>query len=172
VSCKCSTIFSNRSWEILTSNITYRGWVIGFISPYMINPDAGNLGAKVGFVFFGLGIPLCVAFYLFMPETKGLTFEDVRQAALLLDPVRECRPLTARTCFLSPYKSLVECVSGTWLTDPSRSITSLPPGYHRATSSLRGSSGTRGWLPEMLGGAATAAGKKLPMNLSRAEADV
>lgn len=43
----------------------------------MINPDAGNLGAKVGFVFFGLGVPLCVAFWFLIPETKGFTFEDV-----------------------------------------------------------------------------------------------
>ncbi|KAF2094705.1 general substrate transporter [Rhizodiscina lignyota] len=53
------------------------GWVIGFISPYMINPDAGNLGAKVGFVFFGMGVPLCVLFYFYIPETKGLSFEEM-----------------------------------------------------------------------------------------------
>ena len=43
----------------------------------MINPDAGDLGAKVGFVFFGLGLPLCVLFFFFIPETRGLTFEEV-----------------------------------------------------------------------------------------------
>lgn len=43
----------------------------------MINPDAGNLGVKVGFVFFGLGAPFCVAFWFLVPETKGFTFEDV-----------------------------------------------------------------------------------------------
>lgn len=43
----------------------------------MINPDAGNLGVKVGFVFFGLGAPFCIAFWFLVPETKGLTFEDV-----------------------------------------------------------------------------------------------
>ncbi|KAH8888058.1 general substrate transporter [Thozetella sp. PMI_491] len=59
----------------MTQGIT--GWIIGFISPYMINPDAGNLGAKVGLVFFGLGLPLCVLFYFFIPETKGLTFDDM-----------------------------------------------------------------------------------------------
>ena len=53
------------------------GWLIGFISPYMINPDAGDMGGKVGFVFFGLGLPLCVLFFFFIPETKGLTFEEV-----------------------------------------------------------------------------------------------
>ena len=43
----------------------------------MINPDAGNLGAKVGFVFFGLGVPLCIAFYFLIPETRGLSFDEV-----------------------------------------------------------------------------------------------
>ena len=51
----------------------------------MINPDAGNLGAKVGFVFFGLGVPFCVAFWFLVPETKGLSFEDVSYTAFL-DP--------------------------------------------------------------------------------------
>jgi hypothetical protein len=45
----------------------------------MINPDAGNLGAKVGFVFAGLGLPLCVAIYFMVPETMGLSYDDVRK---------------------------------------------------------------------------------------------
>ncbi|KAF3762109.1 general substrate transporter, partial [Cryphonectria parasitica EP155] len=53
------------------------GWIIGFVTPYMINPDAGNLGAKVGFVFAGLGIPLCITFYFAIPETLGLSFADM-----------------------------------------------------------------------------------------------
>lgn len=53
------------------------GWLIGFVSPYMINPDAGDLGAKVGFVFTGFGVPLCFLFWFLIPETLGLEFEDV-----------------------------------------------------------------------------------------------
>jgi hypothetical protein len=55
----------------------FAGWLVGFVSPFLINPDAGNLGAKVGFVFAGLGVPLCVIFYFLIPETKGLSFDDV-----------------------------------------------------------------------------------------------
>lgn len=55
-----------------------RGWLIGFITPYMINPDSGNLGGKVGFVFAGLGFPLCILFFFFIPETAGMSFEEVR----------------------------------------------------------------------------------------------
>lgn len=43
----------------------------------MINPDAGNLGAKIGFVFFGFGLPLCAAFYFLIPETLGFDFKQV-----------------------------------------------------------------------------------------------
>jgi hypothetical protein len=50
----------------------------------MINPDAGNLGAKVGFVFAGLGVPLCILFYFLMPETRGLSFEEVSYLLFLL----------------------------------------------------------------------------------------
>lgn len=53
------------------------GWLIGFISPYMINTDAGNLGAKVGFVFGSCGVPLFILFYFFVPETKGLSFDEM-----------------------------------------------------------------------------------------------
>lgn len=61
----------------LNANNYHSGWLVGFVSPYMINPDAGDLGAKVGFVFAGLGVPLCILFYFLMPETRGLSFEEV-----------------------------------------------------------------------------------------------
>lgn len=46
------------------------GLIMQFTVPYMINRDAGNLGGKTGFIFFGTGlITSIVAFFLF-PETK------------------------------------------------------------------------------------------------------
>jgi hypothetical protein len=62
----------------------------------MINPDAGDLGAKVGFVFAGLGVPLCILFYFLMPETRGLSFEEVRYLLLLLVRRKQAR-LTGNT---------------------------------------------------------------------------
>lgn len=80
------------------------GWVIGFVVPYMINPDAGNMGAKIGFVFAGLGIPLCVAFYFLIPETKGVGFDDVSSfgaltfmALTILDGLPLCQQCQAET---------------------------------------------------------------------------
>ncbi|KAL3704576.1 hypothetical protein TMatcc_008247 [Talaromyces marneffei ATCC 18224] len=59
----------------VTQGVT--GWVMGFVTPYIINPDEGNLGAKIGFVFFGLGIIASVLVFLYIPETKGLNFDEI-----------------------------------------------------------------------------------------------
>jgi MFS transporter, SP family, general alpha glucoside:H+ symporter len=43
----------------------------------MINPDAGNLGGKVGYVFAGGGVIFTSLLFLYLPETKGLTTDEV-----------------------------------------------------------------------------------------------
>jgi len=52
-------------------------WIVGFVVPYLINPDAANLGAKIAYIFFGFGVIFCVLLYFYIPETKGLSFEEV-----------------------------------------------------------------------------------------------
>ena len=52
-------------------------WVVSFVLPYIINPDAANLGAKIAYIFFGLGVIISVLLFLYIPETKGLSYEDV-----------------------------------------------------------------------------------------------
>jgi hypothetical protein len=56
----------------------FSGWVIIFTIPYIINPDAGNLGGKIGYMFFGLGILVTVLLYFYCPETKGLSYDEAR----------------------------------------------------------------------------------------------
>ncbi|KAK5073941.1 hypothetical protein LTR64_006919 [Lithohypha guttulata] len=51
------------------------GLIMQFTVPYMINPDAGHLGGKTGFIFFGMGMIAAVGGYFLYPETKGLSFE-------------------------------------------------------------------------------------------------
>ncbi|KAK5296117.1 hypothetical protein LTR43_005144 [Exophiala xenobiotica] len=55
------------------------GWLIGFVVPYMINPrpDGANMGGKVGFVFFGLGSLVAIALYFIVPDTRGLSFDEL-----------------------------------------------------------------------------------------------
>ncbi|KAK9311170.1 general substrate transporter [Lipomyces starkeyi] len=52
-------------------------WVLSLVLPYLINPDAANLGAKIGFIFFGLSIVPCILMWFFIPETKGLSFKEM-----------------------------------------------------------------------------------------------
>jgi Sugar (and other) transporter len=53
------------------------GWAVGFTTPYMISPASGNLGGKIGYVFFGLGFFVTIALYLWCPETRGLNYDEV-----------------------------------------------------------------------------------------------
>jgi hypothetical protein len=54
-------------------------WVFAFCTPYMYNVGAGsgNLGAKTGFVFVGCSIIVLVMACLWIPETHGLTTEEI-----------------------------------------------------------------------------------------------
>lgn len=52
-------------------------FAIGYITPYMVDEDEGNLKSKVFFVW-GSTCVLCVLFsYFLVPETKGLSLEQV-----------------------------------------------------------------------------------------------
>lgn len=53
--------------------------IIAVITPYMVDSDKGNLGAKVFFIWGGLCVACLVYSYLLIPETKGLTLEQVDQ---------------------------------------------------------------------------------------------
>ncbi|KIY00482.1 uncharacterized protein Z520_04167 [Fonsecaea multimorphosa CBS 102226] len=51
--------------------------IIAVITPYMVGPDKGNLGPKVFFIWGALCL-CCLAYaYFLIPETKGLTLEQV-----------------------------------------------------------------------------------------------
>ena len=53
------------------------GIVWQMVLPYAINPDRGNLGGNVAFVFMGL-LGLCTLFMFYaVPETKGRTYSEI-----------------------------------------------------------------------------------------------
>lgn len=39
-----------------------------------INPDAGNLGGRVGFIFLGTGLVAAIGGWFLYPETKVLSY--------------------------------------------------------------------------------------------------
>jgi len=51
--------------------------IIAVITPYMVNEDEGNLKSSVFFIWGGLCTAAFVWSYLFIPETKGLSLEQV-----------------------------------------------------------------------------------------------
>jgi hypothetical protein len=48
-----------------------------FSLPYAINPDQGNLGGKIAFVFGAVLVVSFVFIWLFIPETKGRTYTEI-----------------------------------------------------------------------------------------------
>ncbi|KAK4143409.1 general substrate transporter [Dichotomopilus funicola] len=64
------------------------GLIMQFTVPYMINPDAGNLGGKVGFIFLATGLIAGIGGWYLFPETKGLSFEHLDQLYAMNVPPR------------------------------------------------------------------------------------
>jgi hypothetical protein len=48
-----------------------------FSLPYAINPDQGNLGGKIAFVFGAVLVFATIFIYFFVPETKGRTYIEI-----------------------------------------------------------------------------------------------
>ena len=48
-----------------------------FWTPYMINPDYGNMGTDVGYFYFGITIFFLIITVFFMPETARLKLEQI-----------------------------------------------------------------------------------------------
>ncbi|KAI1751996.1 general substrate transporter [Xylaria castorea] len=68
-----------RSWSVGSAiSIGYLlAWLTSFFSPYFINPGNLNWGAKYGYIWAGSNFVCFVFFYLFVPETKGRTLEEI-----------------------------------------------------------------------------------------------
>ena len=48
-----------------------------FVAPYIFNPDYGNLKEKIGFVFGACMIFFFIGGYLYVPETRRRTYEEL-----------------------------------------------------------------------------------------------
>ncbi|KAH7117296.1 general substrate transporter [Dactylonectria macrodidyma] len=62
---------------LITITNSVWGLIMQFTVPYMISPDAGDLGGKVGFIFLATGLIASVGGWYLFPETKGLSFEKI-----------------------------------------------------------------------------------------------
>ncbi|KAJ5104764.1 hypothetical protein NUU61_002111 [Penicillium alfredii] len=48
-----------------------------FWTPYMLNPEYGDMGANVGYFYAGVTIVMMILVFLFVPETARLTLEQI-----------------------------------------------------------------------------------------------
>lgn len=57
------------------SNTISVGWY--FALPHMFNPDEGNLGGKIGFIYGGFSVIVIVLLYFYLPETRFRSYEEL-----------------------------------------------------------------------------------------------
>ncbi|KAI8952506.1 general substrate transporter [Xylaria longipes] len=66
-----------RGVALSTASNWLWNFIIGLITPYMADKDKGNLGAKVFYIWGSLCATAFVYTWFLIPETKGLTLEQV-----------------------------------------------------------------------------------------------
>lgn len=72
-----NTALRAKTISLATATQAICGLVMNFAVPYMVNPDEGNLKGKVGFVFGGLAALGTIGSYVYVPELKGKTFDEI-----------------------------------------------------------------------------------------------
>jgi hypothetical protein len=66
-----------KTTALATATQSAFGIAMNVAVPYMVNPDAGDLKGKVGFIFGGLALVCTVVSYFYIPELKGRTFDEI-----------------------------------------------------------------------------------------------
>lgn len=52
-------------------------WLVGFITPYLVDETAADLGVYVSYIWFGMGLLSLILTYLCVPEFAGLSIKEV-----------------------------------------------------------------------------------------------
>ncbi|KAJ6017044.1 hypothetical protein N7451_000423 [Penicillium sp. IBT 35674x] len=66
-----------KSMSLGIMSQTFTTWLVTFVVPYMYNVDSGNLGARTGLVFAGATVLLIWGVWTIVPDTTGLSTEDI-----------------------------------------------------------------------------------------------
>lgn len=72
-----STVLRAKTMSLATATQAVCGLAMNFAIPYMVNPDEANLKGKVGFIFGGLAAIATFGSWLYVPELKGKTFDEI-----------------------------------------------------------------------------------------------
>lgn len=82
-----------RAWTVGTAtSLGYLlAWLVNFCTPYFINPENLNWGARYGYIWFASNL-FCVGFFYFnMPEMKGRSLEELDEIFAARVPARKFR---------------------------------------------------------------------------------
>ena len=63
-------------------------FVTSFTLPYLLNAEYAGLGGKVGFIYGSICFGMNILAFLFIPEMKGRTLEEVDQLFEMKVPLR------------------------------------------------------------------------------------
>ncbi|KAF9885302.1 hypothetical protein FE257_013019 [Aspergillus nanangensis] len=66
-----------KTAALATATQSVFGIVMNIVVPYMVNPDEANMKGKVGFVFGGLGVLATLLCFLYIPDVKRRTYEEI-----------------------------------------------------------------------------------------------
>ncbi|KAF5982395.1 maltose permease [Fusarium coicis] len=72
-----STILRAKTLGIGFFVNAFMTWAFSLCVPYMFNADQGNLGGKIGFVFFGFCVIGFALTWIEIPETKNITYAQI-----------------------------------------------------------------------------------------------
>lgn len=76
-----------QSLGVITSAASACIW--SFSLPYAVNPNEGNLGGKIAFLFAGVMVPVVVFTYFFIPETKNRSYAEIEELWVSRTPARK-----------------------------------------------------------------------------------
>ncbi|KAJ6437469.1 general alpha-glucoside permease [Purpureocillium lavendulum] len=72
-----STKLRSKTISIATMIDALTGLVTSVIGPYLLNPGAAGVGAKIEFLYGGISVCTLTWCFFRMPETKGRTYEEL-----------------------------------------------------------------------------------------------
>ncbi|KAJ5168851.1 uncharacterized protein N7482_004445 [Penicillium canariense] len=80
-----------RAWTVGTAtSLGYLlAWLVNFCTPYFINPEHLNWGARYGYIWAASNLACVVFFYFFMPEMKGRSLEELDEIFVARVPARK-----------------------------------------------------------------------------------